>query len=178
MLTAKYKKRIEQIALDLHQSFWSLKDNDYDLAEILNFIESLHGKVLFDQNENKVTEKEISLSFSNEQFFKENEGNRLNLREIFFHEVWHFLENTMDLDVDGDGGFTDIFSSSVSEMSAGYFSRAMLMPEKDFIESVIENTDIKGMCNVFGVAKKFKVDYTNVIGRGNDLNLWNMKVGI
>lgn len=174
MLTEKHKNVVEQIANEFQKKFMSKKSVDiiYDFESFTSFLEIMGCKIYYSAKCNKAQGKEIYFSFKQEQI------NIAENRKIFFHEVWHFIACELRLFDNATRCFDKNYSIEISEMTAGYFSRAMNMPEKYFISNVIKNTDLKGSCNIFKVAEEFDVEFTDVIGRGNDLNLWNRKVGI
>ncbi len=174
MLTEKYKSVVERIAVELQKEFIikESKEIKYDFNRLITFLKDMGCVFRFNSNCNEVESDNMHLAF------EESEINSSENRKIFFHETWHFMAFKLGLFENSKAGFEESYSTELSEMTAGYFSRAMNMPENRFINCAILNTDLKGNCNIFEVAKFFKVDFTDVIGRGNDLNLWNRKVGL
>lgn len=184
MLTEKYKDFIENTALKFQNIFKSTKaPNKYDYSEVQEWLESIGAK--FQKSEEDYTiDNVIYLSFFDGKKLNIND-NMENTKKLF-HEVWHFITNKINetqiqnsespatqpkLDYYNDK------SIQVVEISANYFSRAMLLPEKNFVHSVMKNLNVNGSCDIFEVAKEFCVSYVDVIARGNDLNIWNTKVG-
>lgn len=194
MLKESHKTVVEQIALEFQKVFRDdeineLKPVKYNIEKLMSYVRSMGCDFKFGQPENKTDEKIIYFTFTDGDLVNNVSG----CLKIFFHEVWHYIvfylnllpqdENKELVIIETENEETvrysrDEFSTSLDEMSAAYFSRAMLMPEKNFFRCVFEYTDIKGTCNIFKVAEIFNVEFTDVIGRGNDLNLWNKKVGI
>lgn len=185
MLTEKYKDFIEATALEIQGCFETTKvPNKYDYSEVIRKMQSLGAK--FEQAEDNYTEENtIYLSFYDPCNFEMFETSIEN-RKKFFHEIWHFISNKIDALQDYPVQEKEcrvcpdhytVASNNVLEIAANYFTRAMLLPESHFLKSIMKNLNISGACNIFQVAKEFDVSYIDVIARGNDLNIWNTKVG-
>lgn len=161
--------------------------NKYDYNEIRKRLNG-SGAVISPGETNCTIGKTIYLNFiKSENDLAKALNDDFEKSKILFHEMWHFISNKIleiqpnseefeNNSICSSGNFADK-SISPSEISANYFSRAMLFPEKTFVEIVMQNVDVNGNCNIFRVAESFSSSYTDIIARGNDLNLWNTKVG-
>lgn len=195
MLSERFKQFVESVAHDLQNAFKINYSHEYDLNAIEDFFEEAGCHFVFWNGEGErgkahFKDGVIYMNCTREEIEKStyvyNETSAMTLKElkILFHEIWHYLSQQFEPLQSSDTktktvySYSDSFPTDVSEMSANYFSRAMLMPKDLFVTKVAENTNLTGVCNVFAVAKFFRVEYADVIARGKDLNLWNMKVGI
>jgi len=184
MLTEKYKDFIENTALKFQSNFKETKEpNKYNYLEVQKWLESMGAE--FRKGDGDYTRGNvIYLSFFDNERLNIND-NMENTKKLF-HEVWHFISNRINGMQNQNDEATPIQSKpdyyndkpiQVVEISANYFSRAMLLPEKNFVQSVMKNLNVNGSCDIFEVAKEFCVSYVDVIARGNDLNIWNTKGG-
>lgn len=184
LLSEKTKSFIEKLASDFQSEISVNSPNLYDVESIVDFVNSMGCQIEFNQDYNRFfINNNIPTIYLKNDLRDENltiSEYVSNLR-VFFHEVWHFISKSININCDDlvlDGDDFALDSLSPNEASANYFSRAMIFPEVYFIQCVIRNTLSNGMCNIFEVAKFFNSTYTDVIARGNDLNLWNTKGGI
>lgn len=188
MLTEKYKDFIERTAKKIQRSLPSFEaPNKYDFSEVHNWLKGSGAQISCGAT-NRTMGNVIYLNFiKSEKDFAKAITNDFEKSKILFHEMWHFISNKLYAIENGDelseknsvdlcGEFADKSISPI-EISANYFSRAMLFPEKEFVQTVMQNVDVNGNCDIFKVAECFSSSYTDVIARGNDLNLWNTKVG-
>ena len=187
-MTEKYKDFIERTAKKIQASLPSFgAPNKYNYSEILKWLEHSGAKIV-QGDVNRTIGNTIQLQFldSNDSIFNDKKCD-FESSKIFFHEMWHFISNKINNEQGHRESSNDSFtvssdgfhdkSISLIEISANYFSRAMLFPEKNFLEEVMKNVDVNGNCDIYNVAEQFSASYTDVIARGNDLNLWNTKVG-
>ena len=164
MLTRKDERFIESIASNLQTRLKISKTpNIYNYWDISKFLDNLGYKVIFNSMNNELNSNTILLSFDDPtKIF--DEDNYIKMLYQLFYEIWIITKKKANIDM-----------IKHNNTDAKYFARAMLMPEKVFMETVIENMDLKGMCNIFNVAKIFKVEYFDVSARGKDLGCFNPK---
>lgn len=181
LLSEKTKSFIERVANNLQHEIMVDSPNLYDINSIIDFVNSMGCSIEFEKGCNRFTindECKIYLEYDLSEIIADSDI-LIKVLRVIFHEIWHFISSRIfSSDSNLIEGNYNEDSLSVNEASANYFSRAMLLPENIFVQSVINNIDSNGMCNIFEVASYFNVDYTDVIARGNDLNLWNNKGGM
>lgn len=164
MLTNKEQRFIESIAVSLQARLEIIKKpNIYSFTDILKFLDNLGYKVIFNCQNNELKENSILLSFDESQT-ENNEEKFVEMLQILFKYIWIITKKK-----------ADVTMVKYNDADANYFVRAMLMPEEVFMEAAIDNVDLEGMCNIFNVAKVFKVDYLDVSARGKDLGCFNPK---
>lgn len=195
MLSEKYKQIIEDMALELQNILNVTDPNNYNIIEIENFLNDANCKITYsDKSDSKGSKNKSYFNNEKKSIYIDCNKNKIipknnetiytqNYLKVLFHEIWHFMSSELGLNPDKNSPETielypKEFPATFSEISANYFSRAMIMPKDIFIKKVAENTALSGVCNVFELAKFFKVEFSDVIARGKDLNLWNMKVGV
>ncbi len=197
MITEKYKDFVEKVAFQTIQflGLYKLDGEDYkqgfhmeQTKKIFERLNALGVKIKKSENDlNYTCGDTIYLSFDNSENCLQLYENRKRL----FHEIWHFISYKLLLKIseesddgvhDSDevsktplNGYADK-SISPNEILANYFARAMIFPEKEFVEIFMEHLDIDGTCDIYKVANIFSADYTDVIARAKDLNLWSTKV--
>ena len=177
VLTEKNKKFIESVASDLQTRLNVSEPNEYATTTLYDFMTGVGLKIVITDNETCYLEND-TIYLNNKKFSYENgifSCKKVDLK-ILFHELWHGIIKKVTLD--SEKPQTQQYDESVmtaDELAAQYFSRAMLMPAKPFIDKVVKSIGIDGMCNVFDIADIFHVEYLDVIARGSDLNLWNTK---
>lgn len=181
MLTEKTKNFIEKVAIDMQGELEMDVPNKYSVKDIVEFVKSMGCYVLFGAKKHSYAvesnKSTIHLAFAEECLER---GNTNDVLKVLFHEIWHFISDRISDDISDETYNSDYSEVSVNprEASANYFTRAMLLPEEEFVKNVINNVDSNGMCNIFAVARMFNVSYVDVIARGNDLSLWNKKGGM
>lgn len=164
MLTNKDQRFIESIASKLQERLEiKEKPNIYDYYGINKFIENLGYKVVFNCFKNGQTHDTILLEFDDPNV-NYNEDNYIKMLHQLFFEIWIITKKKANINI-----------VRYNNADANYFVRAMLMPEEIFVMTVIDNTGLDGMCNIFDVAKVFRVDYIEVSARGKDLGCFNPK---
>lgn len=193
MLTEKYKDFIEEIAKkvrsDLHQT---QAPNKYNYDEVLRWLK---------KNGAEVKHGEFNHTIGNIIYltcFEEKPGGkskRLNIKDYddaktLFHEIWHFIVNSIslqfpdspDIAMDPESGLLALNKTDKNftphpiigeEIAGNYFAQAILLPEDEFVKSIMNNVSINGSFNVHNVATYFSTSYPEVISRGRDLSLWS-----
>lgn len=182
MLSEKTKSFIEKLAYNFQEAITYQSPNLYNVDSIINFVSSMGCEIVFNTGFNKFVfdNGAYKIQFESDLVtYKQTPSDTVRFLRVFFHEVWHFITKKINLDFEGydDNAYTPE-SLSIKEATANYFSRAMVFPERIFVQCVINHTQSDGMCNIFEVAKHFNLPYSDVIARGNDLNLWNVKGGL
>ena len=177
LLTEKNKKFIESVASDLQTRLEVSEPNEYATGTLYEFMMGVGLHIEFTENETCYLENETI--YLDRKRFSLVDGvftcKKIDLK-ILFHELWHGIIKMVT--PTSEEPQTQQYDESVmtaDELAAQYFSRAMLMPAKPFVDKVVKSIGIDGMCNVFDVADIFQVEYPDVIARGSDLNLWNTK---
>ena len=170
MLTDKYKNFIKQLAENFQSVVSIDKNYRYNINDLVEFVEGMGCTFKWNQTNNFSNKEKIHLSFDKNNVYNNNKENL----KILFHEIWHFISIKIGISINQENSYNPA-SISIDELAANFFSRIMIMPEKQFISLVINHTRQDGMCNIYSVAKDFGVDYLDVIARGNDLNLWNTR---
>lgn len=164
MLNYKEMMFLENTAERLQETIKIQKEpNIYNYANLISFIRDLKYSIVFNSDRNYTTGNVIHLeckepneSYSDEDYIK--------FQKDLLYQIWKIAKKKYAIPL-----------MKFSEVDARYFFRAMLMPQKAFVEEVIKNTGLDGMCNIFEVAKIFHVDYSDVRARGNELGIWNRK---
>lgn len=87
-----------------------------------------------------------------------------------FHELGHAFLHLEDIPPDKDGLPLE-GQHGVNEGFASVFARAFLMPEDIFCEDVM-NLSKNSFCDIQALADLYEVEYSDVIMRGRELNLW------
>lgn len=87
------------------------------------------------------------------------------------HELGHAILELNDMLV-GETRLKGNYYGGINELNATKFARAFIMPLNIFQKVVIQNTK-NGVCNIQEVANVFGVDYSQVISRGRESNLWD-----
>ncbi len=165
MLTNKEKMFLENIAKKLQENIGIIREpNIYNYVNLLELIKEQKFCVVFGSSSNCIVGNSIYLKCEepNENYTDEE---YVNFQKDLLYQIWKIAKKKYS-----------IIMMKYTEVDAGYFFRAMLMPKKSFKEFVYKNTEINGCCNVNEVAREFNVDYVEVIKRGNELGIWNKKV--
>lgn len=184
LLSEKTKSFIEKLALDFQDEISVDSPNSYDVVSLVDFVNSMGCQIEFNKDYDRFhyINNIPTIYLKNDMRDKNlTRVEYISILRVFFHEVWHFISERININCNESVHEGDDFaleSMSPNEASANYFSRAMIFPEVHFIQCVIRYTLSNGMCNIFEVAKHFNSTYTDVIARGNDLNLWNTKDGV
>lgn len=164
MLSNKEQVFLENIAKQLQEKIKIEREpNIYSYSNLIKFIKELKYSIVFESDEKHIMNNTIYLSC------KEPDENYTDKEYVEFqkellYQIWKITKKKYKIPM-----------MKFDELDARAFFRAMLMPEKSFVEEVIKNTGVDGMCNIFEVAKKFNVDYMEVSARGNELGIWNRK---
>lgn len=115
-------------------------------------------------------------------FFKDDilDLSTIENRKKLFHELWHFINNAVidknnEDEVSPQYAYTDASIVPI-EISANYFSRAIILPTREFVDSLMRHIDLDGTFNIRDVAADFQTDYSDVIERCNDLELFKSKI--
>lgn len=186
LLTEKSKAFIESVASRI-QDFVELKQqNKYDYSRFMSFLISLGAKFHKDVRD-YTTGDTIHLTFleNNIEDLKAIEEKQYHFSKDqalkLFHESWHFLKyqlltpnkasNAFEKKLVSENSFTE-YSNVNEENEANYFSRAMYIPEREFRKDVVENVDSDGYCDIYRIASEYDLSYSEVINRGNELNIW------
>lgn len=87
----------------------------------------------------------------------------------FFHDLGHAFLHFSQLD---DSNCEMHYNgTTLFDMEAQLFARAILMPRDEFEQVVIRHT-VNGKCKVQDVADVYGISYLDVIARGKELNIW------
>ena len=177
VLTEKNKKFIESVASDLQTRLNVSEPNEYATSTLYEFMTGVGLNIKLTENKTCYLENDTIYLDRNRFSFVDGifSCEKVDLK-ILFHELWHGIIKKVTLA--SEEPQTQQYDESVmtaDELAAQYFSRAMLMPSKPFIDKVVKSIGVDGMCNVFDIADIFQVEYPDVIARGSDLNLWNTK---
>lgn len=181
MLTEKNKAFIESVALKIQELANIQFPNKYNYTNIVEFLKNL-GAEFYHDDHNWTEGNRIHLTFiDTEGNFPKNSENMIEINDenakIFFHETWHFISHKLlcELKHTTENKAHPFSCANIEpdESAAIYFSRAMILPEGSFRRTVTENVNIEGFCNIYKVAEQFDSQYTEIVKRGNDLNLWN-----
>lgn len=86
-----------------------------------------------------------------------------------FHDLGHaFLHFSQLKDSNHEMHYN---GTTLLDMEAQLFARALIMPRDEFEQVVIRHT-VNGKCNVQDVADVYGISYLDVIARGKELNIW------
>lgn len=85
-----------------------------------------------------------------------------------FHDLGHAFLHYSQLELCNEMHYN---GTTLSDMEAQLFARAIIMPRDEFEQVVIQHT-IDGKCNVQDVADVYGISYLDVIARGKELNIW------
>lgn len=170
MLSKKYRDVLESIAEELQKSIGVKNLNDYDVDNILDFVKD-SGCVIKFENGDKTTY--VPENHTIEFDFKKEDYTVDDNKKKFFWGIWNFLSDKLELTKEKENEVFDTrtFSTSIIGMSADYFARAMIMPKETFLHNVIQETDAEEKINVFSLATKYNVEYTEVIARCRELDV-------
>lgn len=175
-LSTKLQEYIEELANQVRDTIYenielgnderSHQFSGYNIIKIIN---------LFHYNVKKGTESKIDYGASTIYVVCE-EGNTIEQaieenREDVIHELGHvFLKNLFE---DNDNCTDDKNSGALTtkELAVDYFTRAFLLPPKEFTQVVISNS-VNNVCNFVAVAEEFGVSQQSVIERGRNLLMW------
>lgn len=164
MLNNKEKIFLEKTAKSLQEKIGiERKPNIYNYNNLHKFITELKYNIVFESDSNFTSGNTIYLKCSKPSSEYTDED-FINFERELLYQIWKIAKKKFAIPM-----------MKFDEKDARYFFRAMLMPEKVFVEEVTRNTGLDGMCNIFEMAKVFHVDYTEVSARGNDLGIWNRK---
>lgn len=164
MLSYKERMFLENTAKRLYEEIGIQKQpNIYNYSNLINYIGDMKYKVVFEASENKVDKNTIYLKCK-EPDASYTDKEYVEFQKELLYQIWIIAKKKYAL-----------IMKKFDEADARVFFRAMLMPEKAFVEEVTKNINTEGMCNIFKVAKVFNVDYMDVSARGNDLGIWNRK---
>jgi hypothetical protein len=85
------------------------------------------------------------------------------------HELGHVF---FDLDALKTGVELSCEGVDENDDKAWLFARTMGMPRKPFEKEILKNLKADGTCDIEKVAEEYKVDYFQVLIRGEELNIW------
>lgn len=88
-----------------------------------------------------------------------------------FHDLGHAFLHFSQLPQLESGEEMHYNGTTLLDMEAQLFARAIIMPRDEFEQVVIRHT-VDGKCNVQNVADVYGISYLDVIARGKELNIW------
>lgn len=98
-------------------------------------------------------------------YYKES-NSFLSLLHELGHAFLHYPEKPR-----GDKKRLNFNGNEKADMEAALFARALVMPRKRFEEVIIKYL-YDGKCKIHDVAKEYKIEYLEVLARGEELNIW------
>lgn len=180
-----YIEQVSKLARDMVRQNLNIdakKLNGVQIQQIVNFFDSEieicddDDEVRFDRASTKYTiflAKDKTYLESGEPEETKNKELYERKKETIFHELGHifFMPIFHAQTEDTQGGLRRTGAITSEELSADYFSRAFLMPVKEFTETVFAKSH-KNICNFYEVSQEFDVSNQAVVERGKDLMMW------
>lgn len=170
----KTRKLIEKLAISTRDSLEIDEGNNCKQENIVRFMDDIGCKLSYNKNTNYYSGngKVIHLNFE-----VNNSGSYIGtdkLKPLLFG-LWNFIEDCIKSKGKYYIAYYDNKDTSEIKIKSNYFTRAVLMPEEQFMQKASHYLDSNGQCNIFEVAEVFGVDYIDVITRGNELELWKKR---
>lgn len=172
-----YINKLAETARDMCGINTESKD-DYKLnLDYLKKAISYFNGELKHYNSNEEMSKECGFEMASNCFLKKREGKPFLIGYIEFiaidilHELGHAALELQDM-YDGEVRLLEDYNGGMNEINASKFARAFIMPSHIFQKVVIQNTK-DGLCDIQLVANVFGVEYSQVVSRGRESNLWD-----
>ncbi len=157
---------IECVAEDVRtelerKSILSPDDNCLPIEKLKTVVEFFKGKLEKDTN-------------SEHAYIKKNKNGftiYYNEKSTYFHilhELGHAIFDLNDIDI---GGEMRCEGSTEADVRAEIFATCFAMSRNSFSKAVIRNTK-NGICDINKVAELYDVDYSIILARGEELDIW------
>lgn len=190
LITPSTKKFINQLADGIRKNVkLTVEPNIFNLEDLEKFLNECDFYIFFKQNikgfpayEEKIgSDQSYEYSVSETNYNSNpckylhfaakrpnmsisNSSNYIYFLKIVFYEFFLFIVKYCKIVMD---------DFSLNE-GARLFVLAILLPEKEFFNCMIENIDLSSdqKVNIFNMADYFNISYVDIITRGNQLEVW------
>ena len=183
-------KYVAETADEFRKNLRLLKEpNVFDLTELEKSLKECNFSIFYNQDVKTISSYENKIG--SEQLHHYNTS--ITKKNGFSHKYLHFASQRPDTDIEIYNYicflkivfyefFLWIIDSCNIEILYGLslhdasrlFQLTILLPEEDFLKSVIRNTEKENdyAINIFKIANEFNISYYDVIVRGNQLELF------